>query len=118
MYLFEYSAAARWKQDANILKGWLAEYTPSEQRRISELCSVLPAEHQPTAREAVARALANAKYNTEIAEAVAAGVPVLCYVKAPGDVVIGVLLSGNPVAVDLDMYGEPVLAFVVGSSAR
>ena len=35
------------------------EYSPSEQRKISELCSLLPAKHQHIAREAVARALAN-----------------------------------------------------------
>ena len=117
MYLFEYDAAARWKRDANILKSWLAEYTPNDQRKISELCSVLPAEHQHVAREAVARALANVTHNTEIAEAVAGGVPVLCHVKAPGDVVIGVALSRNPVGVDLDGHGEPVFAFVVGGAS-
>ena len=55
-------------------------------------------------------------HNTKIAEAVAGGVPVLCHVKAPGDVVIGVALSVNPVAVDLDGHGEPVLAFVIGGA--
>jgi hypothetical protein len=81
-------------QGVKMAGGWFDEYPPDQQRKIADLCAYFPAELQPAAREATARALIAADNDAVICHARSVGRPVMLVVAIPGGAELGLVLPG------------------------